>query len=66
MTKMYFCYERNAYGWSPVVYHRDKPTSKVERTPLRELTEEHIDSSGEPMFGRLQAIFPPPTPTFID
>jgi hypothetical protein len=60
----YFRYERNHGRWCPVVYHDEKPKvpkGEEERfTSAVAVPTDCLDSSGDPMFGRLQAIFPAP------
>jgi hypothetical protein len=62
---MWFRYERNfARQWNPVVYHDERPKipggHEDQYTVAAAVPQECIGSSGEPMFGRLQAMFPPP------
>lgn len=72
---MWFCYEKSISGWSPVVYHLNKPNSGeskslngslVKRSQIWEVPEDCKDTSGEPMFGRLQVKFPKPKPETFD
>ena len=65
MTK-WFRWERTNGRWCPAVYNVEKP-----RVPKGEedrystavpVPADCLDTSGDPMFGRLQAKFPPPAP----
>lgn len=60
----WFRYERSMGRWCPVVIYGDRPTTpKGEEqrfTAAVHVPPDCLDSSGEPMFGRLQAIFPAP------
>jgi hypothetical protein len=60
----YFRYERNLGRWCPVVYHDGRqsiPKGEEERfTTAVGVPTDCLDTSGEPMFGRLQAKFPAP------
>lgn len=63
--RMFFAYEMNFGGkWCPVVYHGDKPSKKMEGEPSRsavhEVPSDCIDEFGNPIFGKLQRMFPPP------
>lgn len=64
--KLYFCYELAHNGWSPVIYHNDKPATTsangqtVQRSTLYNVTAEFLDESGEPSFFKLMNSFPPP------
>lgn len=60
---MWFLYERDfARRWVPVVYHGDKPNPRKDgsATGAIEVPPDCIGPDGQPMFGRLQAKFPPP------
>lgn len=63
----WFRYERHAGRWCPVVYHDTKPNipkGEEDRfTGAIEVPTDCLSTSGEPMFGRLQAKFPAPTST---
>ncbi|MBB6470312.1 hypothetical protein HNQ96_006209 [Aminobacter lissarensis] len=60
----WFRYERRFGRWCPVVYHEGKPgVPKGEEemfTAAVHVPADCINARGEPMFGRLQAKFPPP------
>jgi hypothetical protein len=65
----WFCYERSVGRWAPVVYHGQKPRpekvaegDEPSRTTLIPVPADCLDTSGDPMFGRLQERFPPPAP----
>jgi hypothetical protein len=60
---MWFRYERFLSGWSPVVIHdRDKPgaPSRGEASESWPVPDTCKDEHGEPLFGALQKLFPPP------
>lgn len=63
----WFRYERHFGRWCPVVYHDEKPrVPKGEEdmfTGAVEVPDDCLSTSGEPMFGRLQAKFPAPVIT---
>lgn len=60
----WFRYERNLGRWCPVVYHDGKPDVRKgdedRVTGAIEVPADCLNTNGEPMFGRLQAKFPPP------
>lgn len=57
----WFRYERDfASRWCPVVFHDGKPKPSDRATAAIEVPADCLASDGSPMFGRLQAIFPPP------
>lgn len=61
----HFCYERGTRGWTPVVYHGEKPPKNkyIERSPFHDVPAECFDTSGAVMFAKLTAMFPePPQP----
>lgn len=69
MKKLYFCYEKDSTGWSPVVYHNDPPPSKgVNGSPpeihpsygVVTLAPEFIGANNEPLFGKIQKAYPLP------
>lgn len=60
---MWFRYERSfCCRWCPVVIYGDKPGIPKDgsATAAIEVPPDCLDTSGEPLFGRLQAKFPPP------
>lgn len=64
--KAWFRYERDfAQRWCPVVLYDDarparKPFDDGRVTDMIEVPASCLASDGSPMFGRLQAIYPPP------
>jgi hypothetical protein len=62
---MWFRYERDfARRWCPVVHYGELPRTPKDQadrltTPIP-VPPDCLDTAGEPMFGRLQAIFPAP------
>lgn len=62
---MFFGYERDfAMRWCPVVCHGDQPIihkGEAHRfSQFRPVPAECIDPAGEPLFGKLQALFQAP------
>jgi len=59
--KLWFCYERSAIGWTPVVYHDGKPERHkyIDRTEPQPVPLDCMNGD-DPSFARLRERFAAP------
>lgn len=57
---MWFRWEHSATGWSPVVYHIERPEDRDGATVAQTVPPECVGEDGEPKFGLLKERFPKP------
>lgn len=74
---MWYGYEKTGTGaWQPVVWHMDHPdklypmnTSKdnhqLRSEKIIEVPANCLDGEGNPLWGRLRELLPPPAPEFV-
>lgn len=57
---MWFRWEHSAIGWTPVVYHIERPRDRNGATVAQPVPLDCIGGDGEPRFWRLVERFPAP------